>query len=133
MVSWQGWPLERLVTLLSALAFLLLWMQLSLFHWRAHFRERAMWGPVVYTPLMIIIAAIFTVGRGASLELAYLVIFALGAVEGLIGCTLHLRGSLRLKGGLNLRNLSVGPPVLLTLLYALLAFQGFLIVVGLRL
>ena len=47
MDAWDGWPFARLYLLLVAVAILVVGAQVFLFHWRAAFRSKAMYGPVV--------------------------------------------------------------------------------------
>ncbi len=53
MSEWDGWNLDRAVLLFTAVAYLAIWIQLSLFHWAGGFKHWAMWGPVLATPLVI--------------------------------------------------------------------------------
>lgn len=50
MDAWDGWPFARLYLLLVAVAFLVVGGQVFLFHWRAAFRSKAMYGPVSPRP-----------------------------------------------------------------------------------
>lgn len=52
MDSWDGWPYARLYLLLVAVAFLIVGGQVLLLHWRAAFRSKAMYGPVVFAPVI---------------------------------------------------------------------------------
>jgi hypothetical protein len=125
MQSWQGWPLERLIYAFLAAAYLLVWAQVTLFHWRAGFHNKFMWGPVLYTPLLIIgaLALVFTPGARPL----FVVLFAIGALEGLAGTFLHLRGIAEMVGGFNLRNVMAGPPFILAFVYAALSLLGMLV------
>src|SRR5215211_8042538 len=51
--DWDAWNLDRAVLLFTALAYLVIWIQLSLFHWAGGFKHWAMWGPVIATPLVV--------------------------------------------------------------------------------
>jgi hypothetical protein len=126
MQQWDSWPLERLVYLFLAAGFLLVWIQLSFFHWKAAFHNKIMWGPVLYTPLLILSALAMGLMRAPWLDSLFVVIFAIGVLEGLIGTALHLRGVSRMVGGLNLRNFVAGPPVILAVVFAALCGLGLL-------
>ncbi|MDP8958185.1 MAG: hypothetical protein M3N51_03070, partial [Actinomycetota bacterium] len=52
MTEWQGWQLGRAVVAFTALFYLGMWVQVTLMHWGGGFKHRAMWGPVVATPLV---------------------------------------------------------------------------------
>lgn len=53
MEAWTDWPLERLLYLFLGLAYLLMWAQLTLLHWRGAFHHKAMLGPVFFTPIAV--------------------------------------------------------------------------------
>jgi hypothetical protein len=124
---WNGWPLERLLYLFLGAAFLLVWIQVSLYHYRAAFHNRLMWGPVLFTPLLVLSALGLGLWRTPLTSLLFLILFGCGVLEGLAGIALHLRGVSRLVGGLNLRNWMLGPPVVLAVVYAALSLLGVLI------
>jgi hypothetical protein len=69
-----------------------------------------MWGPILYTPVLIGMAIILGVIRGGAVETAFVVVFGVGVAEGLIGTLLHARGVASYVGRVNLRNLMAGPP-----------------------
>jgi hypothetical protein len=100
-----------------------------LFHWRAAFRSRAMYGPVVIAPIIAAAGVAAAIARNDAIGWTAVAIFAIGAVDGLIGLTLHLRGIAARVGGFTLRNLTAGPPPLLPLAFAALAITGGLAVV----
>jgi hypothetical protein len=83
--TWDGWLLERFLYFFIALAYVMIWVQVILFHWRGVFRSRYMWGPVLYTPALIGMAIILGVIRGGAVETAFVVVFGIGVSEGLIG------------------------------------------------
>ena len=129
MDRWDGWPFARLYLLLVALAFLVVGAQAFLFHWRAAFRSKAMYGPVVMAPVIAVAGVAAAVARNDVIGWAAFAIFALGFVDGLIGLTLHLRGIAARVGGFTARNLVAGPPPLLPLAFAALALTGGLAVI----
>jgi hypothetical protein len=125
--AWDGWPLERFLYLFLAAAYLMVWAQLTLFHWRGAFRSRFMWGPVLYTPLLVAMAAFMGIARGDAIEAAYVILFSIGVAEGLLGALLHARGVAAYVGGFNLRNLMAGPPIILPMMYAALSGLALLV------
>jgi len=127
MDAWNGWPLERLLYLFLGAAFLLVWLQLTLFHWKGAFRHKAMWGPVLWTPLAILVAFAHGFLHGSTMGLIFVVVFAITALEGLIGTGLHFKGVAAQVGGVNTRNLATGPPVILPFIYTCLAGLGLLV------
>ena len=124
MDPWDGWPFARLYLLLVAVAFLVIGGQVFLVHWRAAFRSKAMYAPVVLAPIIAAAGVVAAISRTDALGWVTLAVFAVGFVDGLIGLALHLRGTAALIGGFTLRNLAAGPPPLLPLAFAALALTG---------
>ena len=101
------------------------WVQVTLFHWGAAFASKAMWAPVLMTPLIVVAAVLGVVDRGAFGWVA-VVALAIGAIDGLYGMYRHLRGDVSQIGGLTVRNLIGGPPPVLPLAYSLVGVVGLL-------
>jgi hypothetical protein len=118
---WHGWTFDRAVLLFAAVLLAGIWVQLTLMHWAGAFRRKAMWGPVVATPVFVIAAVAGAFYRQGAFGVALTVVLALAVVEGLVGVALHVRGIAAQIGGLSVRNLLVGPPPVLPLAYALTA------------
>ena len=129
MDTWNGWPFARLYLLLVAVAFLVIGAQVFLFHWRAAFRSRAMYGPVVMAPIIAAAGVAAAIARNDVVGWIAVAIFTIGLVDGLIGLVLHLRGIAARIGGFTARNLTAGPPPLLPLAFAALALTGGLAVI----
>jgi hypothetical protein len=128
MDAWDGWPFARLY-LLVAVAFLVVGGQVFLFHWRAAFRAKSMYGPVVMAPIIAAAGVAAAIARTDVIGWTATAVFAVGFVDGLIGLVLHLRGVARRVGGFTLRNVMAGPPFLLPLAFGALALTGGLAVV----
>ncbi len=129
MDAWDGWPFARLYLLLVAVAFLVVGGQVFLFHWRAAFRAKSMYGPVVMAPIIAGAGVAAAIARTDVIGWTATAVFAVGFVDGLIGLVLHLRGVARRVGGFTLRNVMAGPPFLLPLAFGALALTGGLAVV----
>jgi hypothetical protein len=129
MDAWDGWPFARLYLILVAIAFLVVGAQVFLFHWRAAFRSKAMYGPVVMAPIIAAAGVATAIARNDVIGWTAVAIFAVGLLDGLIGLVLHLRGVAARVGGFTMRNLTAGPPPLLPLAFAALALTGGLAVV----
>ena len=129
MKPWDGWPFGRVYLLLVAVAFLVVGGQVFLLHWRAAFRSKAMYSPVVLAPIIAIAGIAAAIVRNDAVGWTVFAIFAIGFINGVIGLVLHLQGTARRIGGFTLRNLMVGPPPLLPLAFAALALTGALAVV----
>jgi hypothetical protein len=86
-----------------------------------------MWGPVLYTPVLVGMAIVLGVIRGGAVETAFIVVFSIGVAEGLIGTLLHTRGVASYVGRVNLRNLMAGPPIILPIMYMALSGLALLV------
>jgi hypothetical protein len=124
--AWDGWPFARLYMLLVALAFVVIGLQVLLFHWRAGFRRWTMYGPILLAPVIVMAGIVGALQRDGSLGWIVLSVFGLGILDGLIGIVEHLRGIARRIGGFTLRNLMSGPPPLLPVAFTALALTGAL-------
>jgi hypothetical protein len=123
--DWQAWELGRVVLAAAAVMYAGIWVQVTLFHWGAAFSSKAMWAPVILTPLIVVAAVLGVVDRGSFGWVASAAL-GLGAVDGLYGLYRHLRGDVSQIGGLTLRNLMAGPPPVLPLAYSLIGVVGLL-------
>jgi hypothetical protein len=123
MTDWTGWELGRVVVLASAVMYAGIWVQVTLFHWGGAFASRAMWAPVLLTPLIVVAAALGVVDASAFGWVAAGAL-ALGVLDGLYGVYRHLRGVVAQIGGLTVRNLIAGPPFVLPLAYSLVGALG---------
>jgi hypothetical protein len=122
--SWRGWGLDRAVLLFTAVAYLVVWVQLSLYHWAGGFKRLAMWGPVLATPPIAAGAVVGAVTREGVWGWVALALLAFGVLDGLLGLYLHLSGLRAQIGGFSTRNLLSGPPPMLPLAYAAMGVLG---------
>jgi choline dehydrogenase-like flavoprotein len=53
MAPWGGWELGRTVVAFTAVLYAGMWVQLSLMHWCGGFKHRAVWAPVLATPVLV--------------------------------------------------------------------------------
>jgi hypothetical protein len=125
MSEWQAWELGRVVLVSAAVMYAGIWVQVTLFHWGAAFASKAMWAPVLMTPLIVVAAVLGVIDRGGFGWVA-VVALAVGVVDGLYGLYRHLRGDVSQIGGLTVRNLIGGPPPVLPLAYSLIGVVGVL-------
>jgi hypothetical protein len=128
MDGWAGWDFQRFYLLFVAAAFALLGLQVLLFHWRAAFKHRTMYGPVLLAPVLAAAGVAGALSREGWLGWAVLAVFVLGVVDGLVGVYEHVRSVAGRIGGFSLRNLMAGPPVLLPVTFTALAVSGGLAV-----
>jgi hypothetical protein len=129
MDGWEGWDFQRFYLLFVAAAFALLGLQVFLFHWRAAFSRSTMYLPVLAAPLLVAAAVVAAITREGALGWIAVAVFAVGVLGGLVGVYEHARGVLYRIGGLSLRNIVAGPPTLLPLTFAAVAFSAALAVV----
>ena len=128
MDAWEGWDFQRFYLLFVTAAFLLLGLQVFLFHWRAGFSRTSMYLPVAAAPLLALAAVLAAITREGAIGWIAVAVFALGLLGGLIGVYEHLRGIGYRIGGFSLRNLVAGPPPLLPATFAAVALSAGLAV-----
>lgn len=128
MNAWDGWPYSRAYLLLVALAFVVIGVQVFLLHWRAAFKSKTMYGPVVLAPLAAVAGVVGALTRTGAVGWAVATLFGLAALEGVVGTFFHLQGVARRVGGFTLRNLVAGPPFLLPVAFGSLGVTGALAV-----
>jgi hypothetical protein len=124
MSSWSGWELGRVVLLLTAAAYVVIWAQLSLYHWAGAFKHPAMWGPVLGTPFVAAAALLGALVRDGIWGWIALALLVVGILEGLAGLYLHLQGVRSQIGGVTVRNVLSGPPPLLPVAYSAIGVFG---------
>ncbi|QKG84424.1 hypothetical protein GXN76_07990 [Kroppenstedtia pulmonis] len=125
-MNWTGWPLDRILILFVSLAFILLFIQVTLFHYRQNFHQKAMWLPVLASPLFFLTGIALTFYKAPWLSTTFLILMWFGILDGLIGFFYHFRGVGIRVGGWKLRNFLIGPPVILPLMFAALSGLGLI-------
>lgn len=128
MDAWEGWDFQRFYLLFVGAAFVLLGIQVFLFHWRAAFSRWTMYLPVLAAPVVALAGIVAAITREGAIGWIAAAVFALGFVDGLIGTYEHFRGIAHRTGGFTPRNLVAGPPPLLPVTFAAVAFSGGLAV-----
>ncbi|WP_134699092.1 hypothetical protein [Ammoniphilus sp. YIM 78166] len=126
-MHWGGWPLERMMILFISLAFLMIGIQVTLFHYRQNFHHKAMWIPVIAAPLFFLVGMGLTFYNEKWLSSLFFWLMWLGLVDGLIGFYYHFRGVGVRVGGWALRNFLIGPPIILPLMFTALSGLGLII------
>lgn len=130
MEPWQGWATGRLVLALSAVMYAGIWVQVSLMHWAGGFARRAMYAPVLSTPIVVGIAAAAVVSRADPWGWVAVVALAVAIASGLYGLYRHLKGVRSQIGGFSARNFLAGPPPILPLAYSLIGVVGLVGLLG---
>jgi ABC-type spermidine/putrescine transport system permease subunit II len=113
MTYWHGWPLARIVLLLLGLMFLMIFVQVTLFHYRQNFRHWSMWIPVIATPIDGLLLVTLAFYHTDGLRTMLTVLLGASLIAGLFGSYLHWRGVGERVGGYEMRNFLVGPPVMM--------------------
>lgn len=116
-MGWAGWPLDRIAILFVSLAFLLIGIQVTLFHYRQNFHHKAMWIPVLAAPIFFIVGTGFAFYKVEWLATLFIWLMWFGLLDGLIGFYYHFRGVGIRVGGWALRNFLIGPPIVLPLMF----------------
>lgn len=127
-MNWEGWPLDRILILFVSLAFMLIGIQVSLYHYRQNFHHKAMWIPVIAGPIFFLVGAALAFYRVPWLSTLFLVLMWIGMLDGLIGFYYHFRGVGIRVGGWALRNFLIGPPVIMPLMFTALSGLGLIAV-----
>ncbi|TDF99479.1 hypothetical protein [Paenibacillus piri] len=125
-MNWSMWSIERVLILFVSLAFLMMSIQVTMFHYRQNFNHKAMWVPVISSPIFFITGIILTLYNAGWLHNLFLVLMWFGVVSGLIGFYFHFRGVGVRVGGWALRNFLIGPPITLPLMYSALSVLGLI-------
>ena len=128
MDAWEGWDFQRFYLLFAGAAFVLLGLQVFLFHWRAAFSRPTMYLPVAAAPLLAIAGFAAEITREGVIGWIAVAVFAAGVLGGLVGVVEHLKGIAYRIGGFSARNLVAGPPPLLPATYAAVALSAGLAV-----
>jgi len=127
MTEWDNWGLLNFFYLFIGLAFVLIWIQVVLFHWRGAFRHRVMWAPVVEAPLLAAMGIVYSFVHGGILDWLFVLIFAIGTFGGLGGTYYHFRGVKNYIGGFSLRNFMVGPPVIIPMIFMAMSLSMLIV------
>jgi hypothetical protein len=126
-MNWDGWSIERIGILFVSLAFLMMFVQVTMFHYRQNFHHKAMWIPVIASPLFFIAGVAFTFYNVPWLATLFIVLMWIGLVDGLIGFYYHFRGVGIRVGGWAMRNFLIGPPIVLPLMFTALSGLGLIV------
>ncbi|TXK83663.1 hypothetical protein [Paenibacillus sp. N3.4] len=127
---WSQWSLDRFIILLVGIAYFLLWVQVSLSHYRQNFHNKSMWGPVIIALIISFVSIVSTLLNSQGWLLAAHIGFWLGLIQGLIGFMYHIKGVRKRVGGLALRNFLTGPPVMMPLVFSMIGILGLTAIYG---
>ncbi|TFE19533.1 hypothetical protein [Cohnella luojiensis] len=125
---WDAWPIERILILFVSLAFMMIGIQVTMFHYRQNFHHKSMWLPVISAPIFFMIGLVLTFYNVMWLNGLFQVMMWFGVISGLIGFYFHVRGVGVRVGGWALRNFLIGPPVTLPMMYTAISVLGLIAV-----
>ncbi|MDD2421557.1 MAG: hypothetical protein PHC60_00040 [Heliobacteriaceae bacterium] len=120
----SSWSTGQILIAFTAVAFLLVTIQVTLFHYRQNFRHYAMWGPVIGLPLAALAGLMLTWQNTPFWYWVFLVLLWVELASGLVGFYLHSRGITQRVGGWGINNVLIGPPPVLPLMVSALAVLG---------
>lgn len=112
-MNWNGWPLDRIILLAMGLLFLVIFVQVTLFHYRQNFRHWSMWIPVIATPVFGLGLIWFTFYNAPWLLYVMTFFLSVGIAAGAFGSYMHIHGVGQRVGGYEMRNFMTGPPLTL--------------------
>ncbi|SHJ93304.1 hypothetical protein [Desulforamulus aeronauticus] len=124
---WDGWPLSRILLLFTGIAFLMISLQVTLYHYRQNFRHWAMYGPVVGGPLIGIFTIALAFYNVPMLQLTTSILLFVGLGLGIVGGYLHFNGIGERVGGFGeSQNFLIGPPLTLPIMVTALSILGLI-------
>ncbi len=124
---WDGWPITRILLLFTGLAFLMISLQVSIFHYRQNFRHWAMYGPVIGGPVLGIFAILLSFYNTPVLRDILVVLLFAGVALGATGSVLHVNGIGQRVGGYEeSQNFLNGPPLTLPMMVAAMSILGLI-------
>lgn len=125
-MGWNGWPLARVVILFTAFGFLLIFIQVTLMHYRQNFRHWAQWIPVLALPIVALGAFLLAIWDMVWIRTAFGVLCITEVLGGFFGFYLHVRGVGERVDGYRFHNFLVGPPVVLPLFISAMSVLALL-------
>lgn len=123
---WNGWPLDRIVVLFVSLAFLLIGIQVTMFHYRQNFHHKSMYLPVIASPIFFLAGLWLVIQPKSWLQTLFMILMWIGVADGLLGLYFHLRGVRIRVGGWAMRNFLIGPPIMLPIVFTALSTLGLI-------
>lgn len=120
-MSGSAWSLDRILVLFVSVAFLVMGIQVTMFHYRQNFHHKSMWVPVISSPVYFVVGLALAVWYDVSwLRILFTALMWVGVLSGLIGFYFHFRGVGVRVGGWAMRNFLIGPPIALPVMYSAL-------------
>jgi hypothetical protein len=128
LVGWDQWSLPRLLTFIFGLAYLMLWLQITVWHARGKFHRWQMWIPVIALPLLALVGITLSIWPIFILGWIQTILSLVGMIAGLYGGFLHIQAIKQRTGGWKMENLMSGPPFILPFMIAAFGIINLLFV-----
>ncbi len=118
---------QRSLALITVFAGLLSGWEVATEHYRGSYNQRLMYSPVLLTPVLMIAALWGALSRRAA-RTVLPIVSSVMLLDGMIGFIWHIRGVARKPGGWRIPvfTVTMGPPVLAPLLFAISGYLGLL-------
>ncbi|WP_409343924.1 hypothetical protein [Paenibacillus sp. MBLB4367] len=123
-MNWNGWTIERFLVLFVAAAYLMIGVQVTMSHYRQNFHHKAMWAPVVASPIFTIAGLLLALSKSEWLLTLFALLMWIAIGAGAVGFYYHFHGVGVRVGGWAPRNFLIGPPVILPLLFSAIGALG---------
>ena len=91
-MNWNGWSLDRVVVIAMGVFFLVIFVQVTLYHYRQNFRHWSMWIPVTAAPLFGLALILYAFYRPDWLLSTLTFLLSVGVAAGAFGSYMHVKG-----------------------------------------
>ncbi|QHE51229.1 hypothetical protein [Pontibacillus sp. HMF3514] len=120
--DWSSWSLGRVLSIILAIGFIMIWLQVSVWHHRGKFHKWQMWIPVVALPFFTLSSLFIAFYSLTWAGWIHTFLMIIGIVAGCYGGALHLIGISKRTGGFKYENFQSGPPFVLPFTIAAFCF-----------
>jgi hypothetical protein len=127
LLGWDDWSLARLLTLIVGIGYVMIWMQVTVWHWRGKFHKWQMWIPVIALPIFGAVAILLALFTNEWLGLAHTLLSVIAIIAGVYGGLLHITAIKHRTGGFKMENFMSGPPFVLPFTIASFGFIQLLL------
>lgn len=126
-MHWTQWTLDRMIILFVAIAFIAIWVQVTLSHYRQNFHHKSMWAPIIASPLFSVTGLALAMVHAGWLVWLFTGLMWVGVLIGSAGFYYHFHGVGVRVGGWTMRNFLVGPPVIMPVLFIAMCALGLIV------